>query len=394
MEACADELHRAFGYYLCAIVRIRDDGFVDCAAGRGDAFVRLERAGLVPAAQRRDGRPLPARAPAGDRGRRGRGPDYKATAETTDVRSELVVPIWVGDTLWGAINLEETRPHAFDEDDARLVQTVADQAGSALRSATLYERLEAAYVGTAEALVAALEAKDSYTASHSRAVVERALAVGKTLGMPDDELRTLRFGAIFHDIGKIAVPEAILNKRGPLTAEERAQIERHTIVGERILSTVPFLEPVLPLVRHEHERWDGRGYPDGLEGENIPLGSRIILACDAYDAMISDRPYRAAMSDADARAELLAGAGTQFDERVVAALLQVLEAAGRSGGGERGQVAGPVALHARAGAPEDILDRPPGAARVRRPRQLRARLRALLAAQHLEHRAAQHQRVA
>ena len=327
VEACADELHRAFGYYLCAIVRIRDDGFVDCAAGRGDAFVRLAEQGWSqPRSAGMVGRCLRERQPVivDDTGE---APDYKETAETTDVRSELVVPIWVGDTLWGAINLEETRPHAFDEDDARLVQTVADQAGSALRSATLYERLEAAYVGTAEALAAALEAKDSYTASHSRAVVERALAVGKTLGMPDDELWALRFGAIFHDIGKIAVPEAILNKSGPLTAEERAQIERHTIVGERILSTVPFLEPVLPLVRHEHERWDGRGYPDRLEGESIPLGSRIILACDAYDAMVSDRPYRAAMSDADARAELIAGAGTQFDERVVAALLQVLEAA-------------------------------------------------------------------
>jgi HD-GYP domain-containing protein (c-di-GMP phosphodiesterase class II) len=124
------------------------------------------------------------------------------------------------------------------------------------------------------------------------------------------------------------VPEAVLNKRGALTAEERAEIERHTIVGEQILSTVPFLEPVLPLVRHGHERWDGRGYPDRLAGERIPLGSRIILACDAFDAMVSDRPYRAAMSDADARAELLAGAGTQFDERVVAALLQALEASG------------------------------------------------------------------
>jgi HD-GYP domain-containing protein (c-di-GMP phosphodiesterase class II) len=207
------------------------------------------------------------------------------------------------------------------------VQTVADQAGSALRSATLYEQLDEAYLGTAEALAAALEAKDSYTASHSRAVVDRAHAVGVRLGLSDAELRTLRFGAIFHDIGKIAVPEAILNKRGPLTDEERREVERHTVVGEKILSSVPFLAPVLPIVRHEHERWDGRGYPDGLAAEEIPIGSRIVLACDAYDAMTSDRPYRAAMSESEARAELLAGAGTQFDERVVAALLQVLDEA-------------------------------------------------------------------
>ena len=219
-------------------------------------------------------------------------PDFTETSMTSGVRSELCVPLWVGDELWGVINLEEDRPGAFDEDDARLVQTVADQAGSALRSATLYERLEAAYVGTAEALAAALEAKDSYTASHSSAVVEHALAVGKLLGLSEEGMRTLRFGAIFHDLGKIAVPEAILNKRGPLTASERGEIEQHTIVGERILSSVPFLKDVLPLVRHEHERWDGRGYPDGLEGEDIPFGARIILACDAFDAMTSDRPYR------------------------------------------------------------------------------------------------------
>ena len=235
------------------------------------------------------------------------------------------MPLWVGDSLWGVINLEETGPEPFDEDDARLVQTVADQVGPALRSATLYQQLDSAYVGTVQALATALEAKDNYTADHSRAVVDRALAVGVRLGMSEPELRTLRFAAIFHDIGKIAVPDDVLAKRGPLTAAERTAIERHTVVGEQILSSVDFLSEVLPLVRHEHERWDGRGYPDGLAGEAIPLGARIVLACDAYDAMTSDRPYRAAMTDAQARAELLAGAGTQFDERVVAALLQVLD---------------------------------------------------------------------
>ena len=118
------------------------------------------------------------------------------------------------------------RPHAFDEDDARLVQTVADQVGSALRSAMLYKRLDSAYIGTAEALAAALEAKDSYTASHSHAVVRRAEAVGRRLGLSAEELRILRFGAIFHDIGKVAVPEAILNKRGPLTDAERDEIKQ------------------------------------------------------------------------------------------------------------------------------------------------------------------------
>ncbi|MGI8659553.1 MAG: HD-GYP domain-containing protein [Thermoleophilaceae bacterium] len=153
------------------------------------------------------------------------------TAETADVPSELVVPLWMGDELIGALNLEEVRHGAFDEDDARLVRTIADQIGSALRSATLFERLESGYLGTAEALAAALEAKDSYTAEHPRAVVEQACRVGAELELSEVELQTLRLVAILHDVGKLAVPEAILNKREPLTDAERVEIERHTVVG-------------------------------------------------------------------------------------------------------------------------------------------------------------------
>ncbi len=325
MEAAVDELHRAFGYFLCAVIRIRDDGYVYSAAGRGEAFVRLGRrqwsqpgaAGLIGRCLR-DRRPVIVRDVSEE-------PDYCVTDETGDVRSELVVPLWMGDELVGAVNLEEVTTGAFDEDDARLVRTIADQIGSALRSATLFERLQSAYLGTAEALAVALDAKDSYTANHSRAVVEQAGRVGTELGLSQVELQTLRLAAIFHDIGKLAVPEAILSKRGQLTDAERVEIERHAVVGERILVPVDFLADVLPLVRHEHERWDGRGYPDGLSGEAIPLGSRIILVCDAYDAMVSDRPYRAALSPVQAREELVRGAGTQFDERVVGVLLALIE---------------------------------------------------------------------
>jgi putative nucleotidyltransferase with HDIG domain len=189
----------------------------------------------------------------------------------------------------------------------------------------LYERLESAYLGTAEALAAALEAKDSYTASHSRSIAEHAEAVGRLLGMDEAELGMLRYAAIFHDIGKLAIPEAILNKRGPLTEAERREIERHPEVGEQILEPVDFLAPARPFVRHGHERWDGRGYPDGLAGEQIPLGARVVFVCDAYHAMTSDRPYRGALSPEVARRELRRFAGTQFDPSVVDALLRVLD---------------------------------------------------------------------
>jgi GAF domain-containing protein len=324
LDATVDELHRAFGYFLCALVR-DEDGRVSAAAVRGDAFLRL---GLQHWSQPRDeglvGRCLRTQRPVLVEDVASQ-PDYNPTDETPDVRSELVVPLWAGEDLWGVINIEELEPGAFDEDDVRLVATVADQVGAALRSASLYEQLERAYLGTAQALVAALEAKDAYTADHARSIVERAEAVGTRLGLDDAALRDLRFAAVFHDIGKIAVPEAILTKPGPLTEEERAIMEHHTIAGEQILAPVEFLAGVRALVRHEHERWDGAGYPDGLAGDAIPIGSRIILACDALHAMTSDRPYRAALSLEDALAELRRHAGTQFDPRVVEALLAVLD---------------------------------------------------------------------
>jgi diguanylate cyclase (GGDEF)-like protein/putative nucleotidyltransferase with HDIG domain len=327
--AVVEELHEAFDFFLCAVIRIREDGDVESAAGRGEAFIRLGDAswrqpfgyGLI-------GRCLRTRRPVciGDVYAQ---PEYHPTPETESVRSELCVPLFVDGALYGAINVESVEPDAFDEDDVRLLQTVADQVGAAMRSAVLYERLERAYLGTAEALAAALEAKDEYTADHARIIAEQAEAVGRRLGMDEAELRDLRLGAVFHDIGKIAVPEAILNKPGPLTPAERDVMQRHTVVGEQILAPVEFLAGVCRLVRHEHERWDGGGYPDGLGGEQIPLGSRIILACDAFHAMTSDRPYRRALPEGVAQAELRRNAGTQFDPAVVDALLAEIGAAQR-----------------------------------------------------------------
>jgi HD-GYP domain-containing protein (c-di-GMP phosphodiesterase class II) len=188
----------------------------------------------------------------------------------------------------------------------------------------LYERLEHAYSATAEALGAALEAKDAHTAEHARSIVVNAERVGRKLGMSGDELRVLRYAAAFHDIGKIAVPDQILNKAGPLTDAERREVERHPVVGEQILEPVEFLERVRPLVRHCHERWDGGGYPDGLAGESIPLGARVILVCDAHDSMTRDRPYRDALPEPMARDEIRTFAGVQFDERVAAAFLETV----------------------------------------------------------------------
>jgi diguanylate cyclase (GGDEF)-like protein len=234
--------------------------------------------------------------------------------------SDLAIPVADGLAL---DVLPDTRA-GFDPADARLLETVADQLASALRSAAQYEQLERAYLATAEALGSALESKDAHTAEHARSLVRNAEAVGRRLGMSADELRDLRYAAAFHDIGKVAVPERILNKPGPLTESEKREVERHVEVGAEILAEVEFLEGVLPLVRHCHEHWDGGGYPDGLAGDTIPLGARVILVCDAHDAMTADRPYRAALAPDVAREEIQSAVGLQFDKRVASAFLEAV----------------------------------------------------------------------
>ena len=174
------------------------------------------------------------------------------------------------------------------------------------------------------ALAAAIDARDNYTLSHSRDVVDLACAVAARLGLSRTETANVRDGAMLHDVGKVAIPNEILYKTGPLDDTEWEVMRQHPVIGERILLRTPELAAIAPLVRHEHERWDGLGYPDGLAGRDIPAGSRIIFACDAYNAMITERPYREPMSHEEALEELQRGSGTQFDPEVVTALLHVL----------------------------------------------------------------------
>jgi HD-GYP domain-containing protein (c-di-GMP phosphodiesterase class II) len=175
-----------------------------------------------------------------------------------------------------------------------------------------------------QALAAAIEERDNYTHEHSEEVVHLARGVAMILGLQAEQAERIAHAALLHDVGKLAVPNEILHKPGPLTPAEWEVMAEHPVAGERILLRIPDLAMIAPIVRHEHEHWDGSGYPDGLSGRMIPIGSRIILACDAYHAMITDRPYRQAMSPADAAAQLRAGALEQFDPDVVEALLDLL----------------------------------------------------------------------
>ncbi len=180
--------------------------------------------------------------------------------------------------------------------------------------------------GTKGALLQTLAERDPRLADHLHDVAELAEAVGRALGLTPETVDQLRQAAELHDVGKVAIPDAILAKRGPLDADEWAFVRRHTVIGERIINAAPALAGVAGLVRSSHERWDGTGYPDRLSGEAIPVGARVVAVCDAYDAMTTDRSYRRAMEPAQALAELRRCAGTQFDPRVAEALGAVLAA--------------------------------------------------------------------
>jgi putative nucleotidyltransferase with HDIG domain len=187
------------------------------------------------------------------------------------------------------------------------------------------ERLKGAYDGTLSSLVAALDARDSETRGHSERVAELTLAIAEGMGMERDsaEWQDIRWGALLHDVGKIGVPDGVLRKPGALTDTEWTLMRNHPTAGYEILKGVEFLGRAVEIVYTHHERYDGRGYPRGLQGEEIPFGARIFAVADAFDAMTSDRPYRAAMAPADALGELLRNSGSQFDPQAVEAFLKI-----------------------------------------------------------------------
>ena len=176
------------------------------------------------------------------------------------------------------------------------------------------------------ALAAAAEAKDAYTESHTLRVANTAVHLGTRLGLQESDLVALYRGGLIHDIGKIGVPDAILRKPGPLNAEEERQMRAHPVIGENIVRPLTSVADTLTIIRHHHERFDGGGYPDGLCGHKIPLLARIVSVCDAYDALASDRPYRARRNPEEAIETLMRGAGQQWDRELVSLLLYELPA--------------------------------------------------------------------
>jgi hypothetical protein len=217
--------------------------------------------------------------------------------------------------------------HRLTSGQLELLGHFAELAAGSLEERDMRAQAEAMGAAAVDVLARAVDVRDAYTGRHSAEVGELARRVGERLGMTGDELTLLECAARLHDVGKLGVPDTILRKPGPLDAAEWALMRRHPEWGAEMVSNVAGLERLGSLVACHHERWDGSGYPAGLAGERIPLASRVISVCDAYEAMVSDRPYRPSLSADRALAELAAGAGSQFDAAVVAAVEVELHAA-------------------------------------------------------------------
>jgi HD-GYP domain-containing protein (c-di-GMP phosphodiesterase class II) len=238
-------------------------------------------------------------------------------------RNAAAVLLPVDPRTWGTLTL--LRPKLRRGAVLReCLEDIVGLAGEALRAAEAERQLEVTLQASVQSLATLLDLRDGYTGQHSSTVVRLCEQVARRVGLRGDELEHLRIAAHLHDLGKIGVPDEILHKPGALDDAEWSIMREHPVWGARALEAIPGFRPAARAVRHHHERWDGGGYPDGLVGEDIPIGARVIAVCDAYDAMTSTRPYRPALAEPVARERIVAGTGTQFDPAATWGLLDAL----------------------------------------------------------------------
>lgn len=241
-------------------------------------------------------------------------------------RNLISVPLRIKEENLGILTLCDTIEKPFySRDDLYFLRIVATYTAVVIKNKCLYEELRRSFLDTVKALIQTVEAKDPYTSGHSRTVSRYSLEIGKHLRLSRKEMEMIRFCGILHDIGKIGISDSLLNKPSKLNEEEYRIIKEHPVLGEQIVKQIKFLRSGLSLIRHHHERYNGRGYPDGLKGEKIPLLARILSVADAFDAMTSHRPYRKALSIQEAMEELKRKAGTQFDPKIVEIFCNILK---------------------------------------------------------------------
>jgi putative nucleotidyltransferase with HDIG domain len=252
-------------------------------------------------------------------------PTYLLNLAKSGSKSFLVLPVFLQEKVSAIIAFGQSGQMAQSEEDLNLVRQMADQVAVALANSNLIEELNRLNWGTLKALARTVDAKSSWTAGHSERVAEMALKIGKELNIDNTLLVNLQRAAFLHDIGKIGVPVAILDKPGKLSDEEFSAIKEHPQIGARILEPIKAYDEIIPMVLQHHENFNGRGYPHSLSGNAISLGGRILAVADVFDALKSDRPYRSGMPFEQVMEIITKEAGHQFDPKVVTALLTVLE---------------------------------------------------------------------
>jgi HD-GYP domain-containing protein (c-di-GMP phosphodiesterase class II) len=324
-QMVVDELHETFAFYLAAIQRLDEDGVLRLVAGRGPLAEVMTEFLLTeqPVSEGVNGRVARSGQTVLIEDTRDDS-DYIVRDPSTDPRSELAVPVLVDGAVWGVLNIEATDPGAFVEADAVLVEAIATSLGEAVHRSRLIADLEGAFTTALAVLTSTVEAKDDYTACHGEDVAVLAERVAMRMCLGSGQARDVRYAAMLHDIGKVAVPSEILLKPGPLTDDEWVVMRSHAAIGGDLVARIDAFAHLATAVRASHERWDGGGYPDGLAGKRIPLAARIIAVCDTYDAIVTDRPYRAAGTPEEACAELRRVAGSQLDATVVEAVVAEL----------------------------------------------------------------------
>ena len=241
---------------------------------------------------------------------------YKEADKQSGFKTKNLIgaPLITNDKVIGAIEaVNKKNGLNFNEEDMNVFEALANMSAIAIQNAQYYNELQSLFLSTIRSIVNAIEAKDKYTKGHSERVTKYSVFLARALNFPEEEVEKIQLAALLHDVGKIGIEESILTKPGKLTEEEYNEIKKHPVIGESIIKPIKSLKYILPGIRNHHERWDGKGYPDGLKGKDIPLEGRIIALADTYDAMTSDRPYRKGLPHKVAIAEIKRCAGSQFD---------------------------------------------------------------------------------